>query len=376
MDRDPDAPILLTPGPLTTSAEVRGAMRRDWGSRDADFIALTARVRERLVSLAGGEGTHVCVPVQGSGTFAIEATIGTLVPRDGKALVLVNGAYGRRMVHILERMGRAVAALEAPENGSHPIAALDAMLAGDDAISHVLAVHCETTSGILNRIDEIAAAAAVRGRGLVIDAMSSFGGIPISARDTPFDALVAASGKCLEGVPGLGFTLVRQDALVACAGNAHSLSLDLYDQWESMERNGQWRFTPPTHVVAALSAALDALEAEGGVEKRFARYQRSCRALVEGMRELGFETYLANELQAPIVVTFHAPADPRFRFDALYAAMQSRGFVIYPGKLTEADSFRIGCIGNLDEAVIQAALGAVREAIAEMGLESCGRRAA
>ncbi|MDP6603205.1 MAG: 2-aminoethylphosphonate--pyruvate transaminase [Rhodospirillales bacterium] len=376
MDRDHDAPILLTPGPLTTSAEVRGAMRRDWGSRDADFIALTARVRERLLSLVDGERTHVCVPVQGSGTFAIEATIGTLVPRNGKALVLVNGAYGRRMVLILERMGRAVATLEAPEDGCHPIAALDAMLAGDEAISHVLAVHCETTSGILNRIDEIAAAAAARGRGLVIDAMSSFGGIPIDARDTPFDALVAASGKCLEGVPGLGIALVRRDALAACAGNAHSLSLDLYDQWESMERSGQWRFTPPTHVLAALSAALDALEAEGGVEKRHARYQRNCRALIEGMREMGFETVLANEVQAPIVVTFHAPADPRFRFDSFYAAMRSRGFAIYPGKLTEAESFRIGCIGNLDEAVIRAALAAVREAIAEMGLESCGRRAA
>ena len=376
MDRDHDAPILLTPGPLATSAEVKAAMSRDWGSRDADFIAMTARIRERLVSLAGGEGTHTCVPLQGSGTFAIEATIGTLVPRDGKALVLVNGAYGRRMVHILERMGRAVTTLEAPEDATQPVAGLDAALFGDGTISHVLAVHCETTSGILNGIDAVAAAVAAHGRGLVIDAMSSFGAIPISARDTPFDALVAASGKCLEGVPGLGIALVRRQALMACKGNAHSLSLDLYDQWESMERNGQWRFTPPTHVVAALSAALDALEAEGGVEKRLARYQGNCSALVEGMREMGFETYLANEVQAPIVVTFHAPSDPRFRFDAFYAAMRSRGFLIYPGKLTKAESFRIGCIGNLDEAAIGAALAAVREAITEMGLESCGRRAA
>ncbi len=376
MDRDHDVPILLTPGPLTTSAQVRGAMRRDWGSRDADFVALTAGVRERLVSLVGGKGTHVCVPVQGSGTFAIEATIGTLVPRDGKALVLVNGAYGRRMVHILERIGRAVAALEAPEEAPHPVAGLDAVLAGDDTISHVLAVHCETTSGILNRIDEIAAAVAARGRGLIIDAMSSFGGIPISARDTPFDALVAASGKCLEGVPGLGFALLRREALEASEGNAHSLSLDLYEQWNSMERDGQWRFTPPTHVVAALSAALDALEAEGGVEKRLARYQENCRVLVEGMREMGFETVLADEVQAPILVTFHVPADPRFRFDSFYAAIRSRGFLIYPGKLTQAESFRIGCIGNLDEAVIRKALAAVHETIAEMGLESCGRRAA
>lgn len=376
MDRDHDVPILLTPGPLTTSAAVKAAMRRDWGSRDADFVALTAGVRERLVSLVGDEGTHVCVPVQGSGTFAIEASIGTLVPRDGKALVLVNGAYGRRMVHILERIGRAVAALEAPEDAPHPVAGLDAVLAGDDTISHVLTVHCETTSGILNRIDEIAAAVAARGRGLVIDAMSSFGGIPISARDTPFDALVAASGKCLEGVPGLGFALLRRDALEASEGNAHSLSLDLYEQWNSMERDGQWRFTPPTHVVAALSAALDVLEAEGGVEKRLARYQENCRVLVEGMREMGFEPYLANDIQAPILVTFHAPADPRFRFDSFYAAMRSRGFLIYPGKLTQAESFRIGCIGNLDEAVIRKALAAVHETIAEMGLESCGRRAA
>ncbi len=364
-DRDP---WLLTPGPLTTSAATKQAMLHDWGSRDATFIETNRRVRDSLLDIAEARETHVCVPVQGSGTFAVEATIGTLLPRDGKALVLVNGAYGKRMARIVEILGRSLCVLETPEDTPPDIADLDAALFADPDITHVLAVHCETTSGLLNPIEIIAETVADHGRRLLIDAMSAFGAIPLSAREIPFDAVMASSNKCLEGVPGMGFALIRRDTIEAAAGNAHSLSLDLHDQWVNMENTKQWRFTPPTHVIVAFDAAIEQFRQEGGVEGRGARYSANCRVLVEGMRELGFETLLPDRLQAPIIVTFKMPADPKFDFEAFYDALKDKGYVIYPGKLTVAPSFRIGCIGHLGEAEMQGALDAIRETIADMGV--------
>ena len=363
-----DEPLLLTPGPITTSPETKQAMGRDWGSRDHAFIRLTRRVRDRLLDLAGGGGEYTCVLVQGSGTFVVEAALGTLVPRDGKALVLINGEYGRRIRRILEIIGRDHTTLETPEDSPNDIAALDSALASDPAITHVIAVHCETTSGILNPLEAVAEVVARRGRRLLIDAMSAFGAIPLDAKAITFEAVMASSNKCLEGVPGIGFAIVRKDALEAANGNAHSLSLDLHEQWRGFQSNGQWRFTPPTHVLAALDAALDQHQAEGGVAGRAARYAANCACLLEGMRALGFETLLAADLQAPIIVTFHMPKDPRFAFDAFYDGLRSKGFAIYPGKLTDVPSFRIGCIGRVEPADIRAALTAVESTLNEMGL--------
>jgi 2-aminoethylphosphonate-pyruvate transaminase len=364
------ASYLLTPGPLTTSASVKRAMLRDWGSRDRDFVALNARVRARLLELAGGAASHVCVPLQGSGTFVVEALLGTLLPKSGKLLVLVNGAYGQRMATMAARHGRVVAVLETAEDQPNDPQALDRALAADPAIGHVAAVHCETTSGILNPIASLAEVTARHGRRLLIDAMSAFGALPLDAGAVAFDGLAASANKCLEGVPGVGFAIVRQSALEAAAGNAPALSLDLHDQWTSMERTGQWRFTPPTHVLAAFDQALREHAQEGGIEGRGARYRENCRILVHGMRALGFETLLPDRLQAPIIVTFRMPADPRFGFDDLYDRLRSKGYVIYPGKLTVAPSFRIGCIGRLGAAEMQGALAAIRASLAEMGVAS------
>ena len=364
-------PWLLTPGPLTTSRAVKEAMLHDWGSRDAEFIKMNARVRERLVELAGGQGTHVCVPLQGSGTFIIEAMIGTLVPRSGKLAVLVNGAYGARMVRMCEYLRRDRVVLETPEDTPVDPAALDAALAADEAISHVAVVHCETTSGVLNPVEEIAGVTARRGRRLLVDAMSAFGALPLDAATTPYDALVASSNKCLEGVPGIGFAIIRQSALEGAKGNAPSLSLDLHDQWVAMEKTRQWRFTPPTHVLAALDQALAEHAAEGGIAGRGARYANNCRILVGGLRALGFETLLPDALQAPIIVTVRMPADPKFNFESFYDRLSRRGFVIYPGKLTVADSFRIGCIGRLGENEMRGVLRAIGEILAETGVSSC-----
>lgn len=361
-------PWLLTPGPLTTSRTVKEAMLRDWGSRDAEFIKLNARVRERLVELAGGHGTHVCVPLQGSGTFIVEAMLGTLVPPSGKLAILVNGAYGKRMIRICEYLRRACVALETAEDTPVSAATLDASLDADPAITHVVVVQCETTSGVLNPVAEIAAAVAAADRRLLIDAMSAFGALPCDAREMAFDALASSCNKCLEGVPGAAFVICRRTALEGAEGNAHSLGLDLHDQWAFMEKTRQWRFTPPTHVIAAFDRALAEHAAEGGTEGRGARYRRNCRVLVEGMREMGFRTLLPDALQAPIIVTFLRPADPRFDCDVFYEALRRQGYLIYPGKLTIADSFRIGCIGRLTEADMRGALGAIRRALDEMGV--------
>ena len=363
-------PWLLTPGPLTTSLTVKQAMLHDWGSRDQTFIAINRRMRERLVELAGGQGSHVCVPMQGSGTFAVEAMLGSFLPATGKLLILVNGAYGKRMVRICDYYRRSHAVLEWAEDRPVEPVAVGSALAADPAITHVAVVHCETTSGVLNPIAEVASVVASAGRRLLIDSMSAFGALAVDAREIPFDALAASSNKCLEGVPGMGFVICRKQALEACNGNAPSLSLDLFDQWQALEKTGQWRFTPPIHCIVAFDQALKEHEAEGGVAGRGQRYRNNCRILVEGMRRLGFETLLPDRLQAPIIVTFHMPADPRFVFETFYDKLRERGFVIYPGKLTVAVSFRIGCIGRLGEAEMKGALRAVAEVMSEMDVAS------
>jgi len=366
-DRDP---ILLTPGPLTTSLATKAAMLRDWGSWDAAFNAVTARVRAKLSAIVHAADTHVCVPLQGSGTFAVEAAVNTLVPRDGHVLVLINGAYGKRLARLTELMGRRTTTFETADDVPTTAADVDRLLAADPSITHVGLIHCETSTGIENPLREIAAVVGARGRSLVVDAMSSFGALPIDARTTPFDALVAASGKCVEGPPGMGFVFVRKSVLERCAGNSTSLALDLFDQWTYMEKTTQWRFTPPTHVVVALDAALDQYVAEGGQPARLARYTANFDALMAGMRELGFRSFLPPAIQAPIIVTFHAPADAKYEFRRFYDRVRDKGFILYPGKLTQVETFRVGCIGAIGPAEMRHAVNAVRDTLAEMGIRS------
>ncbi|MEO8537153.1 MAG: 2-aminoethylphosphonate--pyruvate transaminase [Betaproteobacteria bacterium] len=368
-------PILLTPGPLTTSLATRVAMLRDWGSWDSAFNAVTATVRERLVDIVGARGTHTCVPMQGSGTFSVEAAVGTLVPRDGHVLVLINGAYGQRLAKLTRMMGRRVSVFETPDNVPTTGADVDRLLAADASITHVGLIHCETSTGILNPLPDIAGVVARHGRSLIVDAMSSFGAIEIDARTMPFDALIAASGKCIEGPPGMAFVIARQSALERCAGNSMSLSLDVHDQWQYMEKTTQWRYTPPTHVVVAFAAALESFVAEGGQPARLARYTRNCQTLVGGMAELGFRPFLEEAIQAPIIVTFHAPVDPRYAFRAFYDCVRDKGFILYPGKLTQVETFRVGCIGAIGPDEMRHAVNAVRDALADLSIDPVATKA-
>ena len=314
------------------------------------------------MKIARVETTHVCVPLQGSGTFSVEAMLGTLVPKDGHVLVPQNGAYCKRIARILAILGRRVTAIEYEEREPVRAADIDNSLTRDPSITHVALVHCETSTGVLNPLAEVAAVVSKNKRSLLVDAMSSFAAVPIEGE---FDALVAASGKCLEGPPGMGFALVRRTSLERCAGNSPSLVLDLHDQWVNMEKTAQWRFTPPTVVVAALHAALEQFMSEGGQPARGARYRRNCEVLIEGMTRLGFKLFLDARHQAPVIVTFHAPGDPNYDFQAFYDRVREKGFVLYPGKLTQVDTLRVGCIGAIDEHAIRAAVHAIADTLAE-----------
>jgi 2-aminoethylphosphonate-pyruvate transaminase len=363
-------PWLLTPGPLTTSMTVKQAMLHDWGSRDAGFVAINTHMRQRLVELIGGGKDFTTVPMQGSGTFAVEAMLGAFVGPKDKLLILINGAYGKRMAKICEYYKRATAILEWPEDQPVDPAKLRETLKSDPAITHVAVVHCETTSGILNPIVEVSRVVAEAGRKLLVDSMSAFGALPIDVQSVAFDAVAASSNKCIEGVPGLGFVLCRVSALEKTKGNAVSLTLDLFEQWQNLEKTHQYRFTPPIHCIVAFDQALTEHEQEGGVAGRGGRYRNNHKILVDGMRAMGFETLLPDRLQAPIIVTFHMPADPKFVFEQFYDGLKDRGFVIYPGKLTVADSFRIGCIGRIGETEMKAFLAAAKEVLNGLGVVS------
>lgn len=369
-------PILLTPGPLTTSLQTKMAMLRDWGSWDAAFNGVTAEVRRKLLDVIHGHGTHECVPLQGSGTFAVEAAFNTLVPRDGHVLVLINGAYGVRMAKLTRMMGRKVTEFCTAEDVPTTAQDVERLLTAEPGITHVGLIHCETSTGILNPLPEIAAVVQRHGKSLIVDAMSSFAALPIDVRAVPFDALVAASGKCVEGPPGMGFVFVRRDVLEAAAGNCTSLALDLHDQWAYMAKTTQWRFTPPTHVVMAFNAALDQLIAEGGQPARLARYTRNCEALLSGMQEMGLRSFLPPAIQAPIIVTFHAPPDPAYTFKAFYERVRDKGFILYPGKLTQLETFRVGCIGAIGPDEMRHAVNAVRDTLMEMGIRHTAPREA
>jgi len=367
MDRDK---ILLTPGPLTTTLRTKLAMLRDWGSWDADFNAVTASVRKSLLAVIHGQDSHVVVPLQGSGTFSVEAAVATLVPRDGHVLVLDNGAYCKRAAKLTTLMGRRCTVMGFDDAVQVSPAALAERLQSDRTITHVVMIHCETGAGVLNPLQAIADVCAANGKGLIVDAMSSFGAIEIDARKTRFDALVAASGKCLEGVPGMGFVFIRKTLLDECAGRSQSLAMDLHDQYVYMEKTTQWRFTPPTHVVVALAEAIAQFEAEGGQPARLARYTSNYQTLITGMKKFGFKPFLDPAIQAPIIVTFHAPADSKYDFKTFYAAARARGFILYPGKLTQIETFRVGCIGAIGPDEMEQAVHAMGLALQDMGIAS------
>lgn len=358
---------LFTPGPLTTSATVKQAMLRDLGSRDGEFTRIVAEIRQELLALAeAADRGYEAILMQGSGTFGLEAVIGSVTPPDGKWLFVVNGAYGQRMMQIARALQIAASAVTFPESRPAVAEAVAMALDHDPTVTHVGVVHCETTTGLFNPIQKISAVAAAAGKILMVDAMSSFGAAPIPVADWGIHYLVSSANKCIEGVPGFSFVLAQRAELERTNGYARSLSLNLLAQWRGLEADGQFRFTPPTHALLAFRQALAELRAEGGIPGRAARYRRNYETLVAGMRELGFSEYLQSADQGYIITSFRYPEHPNFDFGRFYGLLNDKGFVIYPGKVSDAACFRIGAIGRIYEADVRGLLAAICETLAEM----------
>jgi len=364
--------LLFTPGPLTTSAAVKQAMLHDAGSWHFEFNALIQWIRSEILSIAGlaaGDGWET-VLLQGSGTFGVESVFATCVVPGGKVCVLANGAYGERMVQMLEHLKISYAVLRAPENEWPDLEELDRMLSDDPEISHLAAIHCETTTGILNPIEDIGQIARRHGCLFIVDAMSSFGAVPIDFGQAGIDFLISSPNKCLESVPGFSFVIARRAMLLANEKNARSLSLNLAAQLRGFEKNGQFRYTPPTHTLLAFERALTEFHLEGGVTARGVRYQHNHEILMEGMQQLGFKPYLSPAVQSHLITAFYFPADTRFQFIEFYRRLSEKGFIIYPGKISQAETFRIGNIGHIFEADIRALVKAVGDVMKEMNFSA------
>ena len=360
---------LLTPGPLTVAPEVKAEMLSDRSPNAELHRALTEEVRRYLLEICNGADTHECVPIQGSATYAIEAGLQTLMPRDGKLLVIQNGFYGLRLRELAEGLRLPVTTLELPMLPLPTRADVERALAAEPGVTHVLLCHAETGTGVLNPIEEVASLARERGLKLFVDAVASFGGFPIDVARLDAEAVFVSPNKCLESVPGIAMVIARRAALEAAAGRSASVVLDLHAQWRFFEEVGWWRWTPPTHVVAALAKACERHRREGGTVKRLGRYRRNWRRLVDGFRARGFRTLLPDDVAAPIIATFHDPDDPSYSFQALYDALERRDIVIFPGRLTATGTFRIGVMGDLVESDMDVILAAMDAALAEIGVE-------
>jgi 2-aminoethylphosphonate-pyruvate transaminase len=359
--------LLFSPGPLTTSTTVKAAMLRDLGSLDSEFLATVHNVRMRLLDLGPyPREQYECILMQGSGTFVVESVISSAIPRDGKLLALVNGAYGRRIAQQARVYGIALDVYEVAENKKFTPELVADYLTTHSGFTHVAVVHCETTSGMLNQVEEIGQVVHDASAAYIVDAMSSFGAVPIDMAGSHIDFLISSANKCIEGVPGFGFVLANRRALDSAKGNARTLSLDLYDQWAGMEADGHFRFTPPIHTILAFEQALNELDEEGGVCARGERYRQNHAALCRGMKDLGFEIYLAEEDQSFIITSFRYPPDPAFQFAEFYERLWKLGFAIYPGKLSRESCFRIGTIGRINVSDIEALLSAIRRVLNEM----------
>lgn len=361
--------VLFTPGPLTTSRTVKQAMLRDLGSRDIEFLEVVGDVRKRLLELAGVKpGEFEAILMQGSGTYGVESVIASAIPPDGKLLVIANGAYGNRIAKMASLLKVDLTHLKYAENQIPDLDEIDRTLAEDSRITHVAAVHCETTSGIVNPIDRIGSLVRKHKRIYIVDAMSSFGAMPIDLKTSSIDYLISSANKCIEGIPGFSYVLARHDLLLATEGYARCLSLNLLDQWKYMETEGQFRFTPPVQALMAFHQALLELEAEGGVTGRAKRYRNNFEVLIQGMRELGFREYLTPEWQSYIINTFIYPNDAQFSFDVFYQKLNDRGYSIYSGKVSDARCFRIGSIGRITANDVRDLLAAIRSTLQEMGV--------
>lgn len=361
---------LLTPGPLTTTDSVKREMLFDHCTWDDDYKKITLKIREELLELAHADSdNYTVVLMQGSGTFGVESVLTSVVGTEEKLLIVANGAYGERMEDIAKHSGISYDIYHEHYNKVPSAEKIAKILENDPAIKHVSMVHSETTSGILNDIEAVAKVVKGAGKTFIVDAMSSFGGVDIEVQKMGIDFLVSSANKCIQGVPGFSFIICKKEKLMESAGKARSLSLDLYDQWKTMNKDGKWRFTSPTHVVLAFAKAIEELKEEGGIKAREKRYYDNNRLLIQEMKKFGIQPYIDEKHQGPIITTFFYPENCNFSFQEMYTFIKERGYAIYPGKVTEADTFRIGNIGEIYEEDIVKLMGIFKDFFVARGME-------
>jgi len=362
--------LLFTPGPLTTAMKVKEAALIDLGSRDSTFISLEQQIRQKLLDLAHVEPPeYEAVIIQGSGTFGIESAISSALPEGGTLLNIINGAYGRRISQIAHIHSIPVIELIYEENQLPDIQEIETALKVNSEITHVAIIHGETTTGLLNPISVLGEITALYNKALIVDAMSTFGAYDIDMKKLNISYLISSSNKCIEGIPGFSYVLAKRSELEKCKGQSRSLSLDLFDQWTGLNSNGQFRFTPPVQALLAFHTALNLLDKEGGVDARAIRYRENNKLLVNEMKKAGFEIYLPDEIRSYIITSFIYPTHPNFSFEMFYSKLNEKGFVIYPGKLSKVDCFRIGNIGQLFPDDIQMLVDAIADVLRELKID-------
>jgi 2-aminoethylphosphonate-pyruvate transaminase len=362
--------LLFTPGPLTTKASVKEAALYDLGSRDSAFITVVQQIRQRLLDLAHVESPdYEAVIIQGSGTFGIESVISSAIPSDGVLLNIINGAYGRRISEMARIYSIKLIELIYDEDQLPDLQEIESVLKDNSEITHISVIHGETTTGLINPIAGIGDLAAGHNKVLIVDAMSTFGAYEMDLKKLNINYLISSSNKCIEGIPGFSFVIASRPDLDKCKDQARTLSLDLFSQWAGLNSNGQFRFTPPVQSLLAFHKALEELEKEGGIKGRAKRYANNNSLLMKGMNNLGFEPYLSDNIRGYIITSFLYPDHPAFSFETFYSKLNEKGFVIYPGKLSKTDCFRIGNIGQLYDIDIKLLIEAIEEVFYELEID-------
>jgi len=362
--------LLFTPGPLTTAAKVKEAALFDLGSRDSIFISVVQQIRQRLLDLAKVKTPdYETIIIQGSGTFGIESVISSAIPVDGMLLNIINGAYGLRISQMARIHSIPLIELNFNENQLPDLQQIEATMDMYPQITHVALIHGETTTGLLNPIDEIGTIAAHHKKVFIVDAMSTFGAYDIDLANLNISYLISSSNKCIEGIPGFSYVLAKRSELEKCKNQARTLSLNLYDQWLGLNSNGQFRFTPPVQSLLAFNEALNELDKEGGIPARASRYAKNNSLLIAGMEKLGFKTFLPENIRSYIITSFLYPSHPNFSFEVFYSKLNEKGYIIYPGKLSKVDCFRIGNIGQLFFFDIQMLVDTIEKILFELKID-------
>ena len=360
---NPPRKILLNPGPATTTQRVKQAqIVSDICPREPAFGAVVSAVRDKLTRVPAGGSEYTTVLLGGSGTAAMEACLSSVIPADGHVLIAANGAYGERAIKIAQAYGIAHTALRSSWQQAIDVDAVAAALSAQPGTSHLFFVHHETTTGLLNPFESLAALCRERGVTTIVDAVSSYAGLAIDLARAPVDYLFSSSNKCVQAFAGLGFVLARKASLAAIERHPRrGVYLNLFDNWKAQQADGQFLFTPPVQVVYALDAALDELFEETAA-RRYARYAACYDALMAGADALGLQALIARPLHSKLLTTFLEPQAKGYSFDAMHDFLYARDITIYPGKLgDQQNTFRIANIGDLQPADLERAVHVLGE---------------